>query len=58
VSFGLAFGVLVMFTELVSILFGFADRILPRALTGSSSEVGSYTTGDGLAGADKAASLT
>jgi len=46
---GLAFGVPMMFTELVSILFGFADRILLRAITGSFSEVGVYTIGFGLA---------
>lgn len=46
---GLAFGVPMMFTELVSVLFGFADRILLRALTGSFSEVGIYTIGYGLA---------
>lgn len=46
---GLAFGVPMMFTELVSILFGFADRILLRTLTGSFSEVGIYTIGYGLA---------
>ena len=46
---GLAFGVPMMFTELVSVLFGFADRILLRALTGSFTEVGIYTIGYGLA---------
>jgi O-antigen/teichoic acid export membrane protein len=46
---GMAFGVPMMFTELVSVLFGFADRILLRALTGSFTEVGIYTIGYGLA---------
>lgn len=46
---GFAFGVPMMFTELISVLFGFADRILLRALTGSLSEVGIYTIGYGLA---------
>jgi len=46
---GLAFGVPMMFNELTSLLFGFADRILLRALTGSFSEVGIYTIGYGLA---------
>lgn len=46
---GMAFGVPMMFTELVSVLFGFADRILLKALTGSFSEVGIYTIGYGLA---------
>lgn len=46
---GLAFGVPMMFTELVSIMFGFADRILLRTLTGSYTEVGIYTIGYGLA---------
>ncbi|WP_376694890.1 lipopolysaccharide biosynthesis protein [Wenzhouxiangella sp. EGI_FJ10305] len=46
---GLAFGVPMMFTELVSVLFGFADRILLRTLTGSFTEVGIYTIGYGLA---------
>ena len=46
---GMTFGVPMMFTELVSVLFGFADRILLRALTGSFTEVGIYTIGYGLA---------
>ncbi|MFU8830597.1 MAG: lipopolysaccharide biosynthesis protein [Wenzhouxiangella sp.] len=46
---GMAFGVPMMLTELVSVLFGFADRILLRALTGSFTEVGIYTIGYGLA---------
>lgn len=46
---GLAFGIPMMFTELVTVLFGFADRILLRALTGSFTEVGIYTIGYGLA---------
>lgn len=46
---GMAFGVPMMLTELVSVLFGFADRILLRALTGSLTEVGIYTIGYGLA---------
>lgn len=49
VAAGMAFGVPMMFTELVSVLFGFADRILLRALTGSFTEVGIYTIGYGLA---------
>lgn len=46
---GLAFGVPMMFNELTSLLFGFADRILLRGLTGSFSDVGIYTIGYGLA---------
>jgi O-antigen/teichoic acid export membrane protein len=49
IAAGMAFGVPMMFTELVSVLFGFADRILLRALTGSFTEVGIYTIGYGLA---------
>jgi O-antigen/teichoic acid export membrane protein len=46
---GLAFGVPMMFNELVSLAFGIADRILLRALTGDFAEVGVYTIGYGLA---------
>lgn len=46
---GLAFGVPMMFNELTSLLFGFADRILLRMLTGNFSDVGIYTIGYGLA---------
>ncbi len=49
IAAGMTFGVPMMFTELVSVLFGFADRILLRALTGSFTEVGIYTIGYGLA---------
>ena len=46
---GLAFGVPMMFNELTYVLFGFADRILLRWLTGSLVEVGVYSVGYGLA---------
>jgi O-antigen/teichoic acid export membrane protein len=46
---GLAFGVPMMFTELISLLFAMADRILLRALTGDFAQVGVYTIGYGLA---------
>lgn len=46
---GLAFGIPMMFTELITVLFGFADRILLRVLTDSFTEVGIYTIGYGLA---------
>lgn len=46
---GFAFGIPMMLNELTSLLFGFADRILLRALTGSFTEVGIYTIGYGLA---------
>ncbi|RFF31578.1 lipopolysaccharide biosynthesis protein [Wenzhouxiangella sediminis] len=46
---GLAFGLPMMLTELTSVLFGFADRILLRSLAGSFAEVGIYTIGFGLA---------
>ncbi len=46
---GLAFGLPMMFNELSSVLFGFADRIMLRALTGSLHDVGVYTIGYGLA---------
>jgi O-antigen/teichoic acid export membrane protein len=46
---GLAFGVPMMFNELVSLVFGIADRILLRMLTGDFAEVGVYTIGYGLA---------
>jgi len=46
---GLAFGVPMMSNELISLLFGLADRILLRALTGDFAEVGIYTIGYGLA---------
>jgi O-antigen/teichoic acid export membrane protein len=46
---GFAFGVPMMLTELTAVLFGFADRILLRALLGDFSEVGIYTIGFGLA---------
>jgi len=49
VTAGLAFGLPMMFTELTSVLFGFADRILLRTLTGSFTDVGIYTIGYGLA---------
>jgi len=49
IATGLAFGLPMMFTELTSVLFGFADRILLRALTGSFTDVGIYTIGYGLA---------
>ncbi len=46
---GLAFGVPMMFNELTYVLFGFADRILLRWLSGSLTEVGVYSVGYGLA---------
>lgn len=46
---GLAFGLPMMFNELSSVLFGFADRIMLRGLTGSLHDVGVYTIGYGLA---------
>ncbi len=46
---GLAFGLPMMLTELTSVLFGFADRVLLRSLTGDFAEVGIYTIGFGLA---------
>lgn len=46
---GFAFGIPMMFNELTSLLFGFADRILLRALTGDFTQVGIYTIGYGLA---------
>jgi O-antigen/teichoic acid export membrane protein len=46
---GLAFGVPMMFNELTSVLFGFADRLMLRGLTGSLHDVGVYTIGQGLA---------
>jgi O-antigen/teichoic acid export membrane protein len=46
---GLAFGVPMMFNEMIGLLFGFADRILLRMLTGDFVEVGIYTIGYGLA---------
>ena len=46
---GFAFGIPMMFNELTSLLFGFADRILLRALTGDFAQVGIYTIGYGLA---------
>lgn len=46
---GLAFGVPMMLSELTSVLFGFADRILLKTLVGGFSEVGIYTIGFGLA---------
>ena len=46
---GLAFGLPMMFSELTMVLFGFADRILLRVLTGDFSQVGIYTIGYGLA---------
>ena len=46
---GLAFGVPMMFNELTYVLFGFADRILLRWITGSLTEVGVYSVGYGLA---------
>ena len=48
-SAGLAFGLPMMVNELTTVLFGFADRILLRALTGNFSDVGVYTIGYGLA---------
>ncbi len=49
VAAGLAFGLPMMLTELNTLLFGFADRILLRALTGDFTNVGIYTIGYGLA---------
>lgn len=46
---GLAFGVPMMLTEMTSVLFAFADRVLLRSLTGGFVEVGIYTIGFGLA---------
>lgn len=46
---GLAFGLPMMANELVTLVFGFADRILLRALTGDFAQVGIYTIGFGLA---------
>lgn len=46
---GLAFGLPMMFSELTMVLFGFADRILLRVLTGDFAQVGIYTIGYGLA---------
>lgn len=46
---GLAFGLPMMCSELSSLAFGFADRILLRALGGSLHDVGVYTIGYGLA---------
>lgn len=46
---GLSFGLPMMLTELTSVLFGFADRILLRSLTGDFADVGIYTIGFGLA---------
>jgi len=46
---GLAFGVPMMFNELTYVMFGLADRILLRWLTGSLTEVGVYSIGYGLA---------
>jgi O-antigen/teichoic acid export membrane protein len=46
---GLAFGLPMMANELTSVLFGFADRLMLRGLTGSLHDVGVYTIGQGLA---------
>lgn len=46
---GLAFGLPMMFSELTMVLFGIADRIILRWLTGDFSQVGIYTIGYGLA---------
>jgi O-antigen/teichoic acid export membrane protein len=46
---GLSFGLPMMLTELTSVLFAFADRILLRSLAGGFTEVGIYTIGFGLA---------
>jgi O-antigen/teichoic acid export membrane protein len=46
---GLAFALPMMCTELNSLLFGFADRILLRALGVGLHDVGVYTIGYGLA---------
>ncbi len=46
---GLAFGLPMMASELSGVVFGMADRILLRGLTGSLEQVGVYTIGFGLA---------
>lgn len=46
---GLAFGLPMMLTEMTSVLFAFADRVLLKSLTGGFVEVGIYTIGFGLA---------
>lgn len=46
---GLAFGLPMMANELTSVLFGFADRLMLRGLTGDLHDVGVYTIGQGLA---------
>jgi len=46
---GLAFGLPMMANELTAVLFGFADRLMLRGLTGSLHDVGVYTIGQGLA---------
>ncbi len=46
---GLAFGLPMMASELSSVVFGMADRILLRGLTDSLEQVGVYTIGFGLA---------
>jgi O-antigen/teichoic acid export membrane protein len=46
---GLAFGLPMMASELSGVVFGMADRILLRGLTGSLEQVGVYTIGYGLA---------
>lgn len=46
---GLAFGLPMMASELSGVVFGMADRILLRGLTGSLEQVGIYTIGFGLA---------
>lgn len=46
---GLSFGLPMMCTELSSLAFGFADRILLRALGTSLHDIGVYTIGYGLA---------
>lgn len=46
---GLAFGLPMMFNELSAAMFGVADRIMLRTLTGSLHDVGVYTIGYGLA---------
>lgn len=46
---GFAFGLPMMASELSGVVFGMADRILLRGLTGSLEQVGIYTIGYGLA---------
>jgi O-antigen/teichoic acid export membrane protein len=46
---GLAFGLPMMANELTSVVFGFADRLMLRGLTGDLHDVGVYTIGQGLA---------